>query len=109
VEGDLELLRKITSVFLEEYPKTMEQLRTALQQANEHALREAIHMLQGELAYFALEPALAELQKSRQFVHGGDLQAAFPSLQRLQEELDRVRPSMREILEVHYEGAGCRG
>ena len=109
VDGDLGLLRQVTAVFLEEYPKTMERLRSALQQANPLAMREAIHTLQGELSYFALEPAVAELGELQQRVHGGDLQAAGPLLQRLQDELDRARPRLLEILEVQHEGAGRRG
>jgi two-component system sensor histidine kinase/response regulator len=109
VDGDLDLLRKIASIFLEEYPKTMEQLRSALQHANSDAMREAIHRLQGELSYFALQPALAELQNLRQLVHNGDLLAAAPSLQRLQAELGRARPELMKIFEVQHEGAGRRG
>ncbi|HEX6906677.1 MAG TPA: response regulator, partial [Terriglobales bacterium] len=109
VDGDLELLRKITSVFVDEYPGTLERLRTAMSQGNQQAMRDAIHMLQGELAYFALEPALVELEKLRLLVHGGDLQAAALALPRLQEELDRLRPQLLEILEVQHEGAGRRG
>jgi hypothetical protein len=96
-------------VFLEEYPKTLEHLRAALQRSDVPAMRESLHMLQGELAYFALGPALAELQKLHQLVRAADLQAAAPFLQRLQEELDRVRPRLLEILEVEHEGAGRRG
>jgi HPt (histidine-containing phosphotransfer) domain-containing protein len=109
VDGDLDLLRKIASVFLDEYPKTLEHLRAALQQADQQAMREAIHMLQGELAYFALDPALAELQKLRELVHAGDLEPAGLSLQKLEAELDRLRPRLLELVEVQHEGAGRRG
>ncbi|HET7750509.1 MAG TPA: response regulator [Terriglobales bacterium] len=109
VDGDLDLLRKITSVFLDEYPKTLEQLRAAMKQADQQAMREAIHMLQGELAYFALDSALAELQKLRELVHAGDLEPAAFSLQKLEKELDRLRPRLLELAEVQHEGAGRRG
>jgi hypothetical protein len=72
-------------------------------------MREAIHMLQGELAYFALDPALAELQKLRELVHAGDLEPAGLSLQKLEAELDRLRPRLLELVEVQHEGAGRRG
>ena len=109
VDGDLDLLRKVTSVFLDEYPNTMQRLRAALQQADPQAMRELIHMLQGELSYFALEPAMAQLRLLQQKVHEGDLQAAGPSLQRLQDELDSARPRLLQLLEVQHEGAGRRG
>ena len=109
VDGDLELLRKITSVFLDEYPGTLEKLRTARAQGNQQAMRDAVHLLQGELAYFGLEPALVQLEKLRQFVHGGDLQGTAAALQQLQEELDRLRPQLLQVLEVQHEGAGRRG
>jgi len=109
VDGDLDLLRKVTSVFLDEYPNTVQRLRVALQQSDPQAMREAIHMLQGELSYFALDSATAELRLLQQKVHEGDLQAAAPCLQRLQDELDRVRPGLLQLLEVQHEGAGRRG
>jgi HPt (histidine-containing phosphotransfer) domain-containing protein len=109
VDGDLDLLRKVTSVFLDEYPNTVQRLRVALQQFDPQAMREAIHMLQGELSYFALDSATAELRLLQQKVHEGDLQAAAPCLQRLQDELDRVRPGLLQLLEVQHEGAGRRG
>ena len=109
VDGDVELLRKITSVFLDEYPNTLGHLRAAMKQADQQAMREAIHMLQGELAYFALDPALAELQKLRELVHAGDLEPAALALQKLQAELDRLRPRLLELVEVQHEGAGRRG
>ncbi|HEV2118146.1 MAG TPA: response regulator [Terriglobales bacterium] len=109
VDGDVELLRKIASVFLDEYPRTLERLRAALQQGDQPAMREAIHMLLGELAYFALDPALAELQKLRELVHRGELEAAAHSLQQLQDELDRLRPRLQELVEVQHESADRRG
>jgi two-component system, sensor histidine kinase and response regulator len=109
VDGDVELLRKIASVFLDEYPRILERLRAALQQGNQQAMREAIHMLQGELSYFALDPALAELQKLRELVHRAELEAAAHSLQQLQDELDRLRPRLQELVEVQHESAGRRG
>ena len=109
VDGDVELLRKIASVFLDEYPRTLERLRAALQQGNQPAMREAIHMLLGELAYFALDPALAELQKLRELVHRSELEAAAHSLQQLQDELDRLRPLLQQLVEVQHETAGRRG
>jgi CheY-like chemotaxis protein len=109
VDGDLDLLRKVTSVFLDEYPNTVQRLRVALQQFDPQAMREAIHMLQGELSYFALDSATAELRLLQQKVHEGDLQAAAPCLQRLQDELDRVRPGLLQLLEVQHEGVGRRG
>jgi CheY-like chemotaxis protein/HPt (histidine-containing phosphotransfer) domain-containing protein len=109
LDGDLELLRKVISAFLDDYPKTIQQLWTALEHDNIQVMREAIHMLLGELSYFSLEPALAELRHLQQQVHAGDLQAARPVLQRLQDELARARPRLLEIVEVEHEGAGRRG
>ena len=109
LDGDLELLRKVTAAFLDDYPKTMQQLWTALEHDNLQAMREAIHMLLGELSYFSLEPAVAELQQLQQKVHAGDLQAARPFLERLQDELARARPRLLEVVEVQHETAGRRG
>ena len=109
VNGDLQLLRTVTSVFLEEYPKTLERIAAGIQNTDHAAVREALHTLQGELAYFAFQPALDELQSLRQQVHAGDLQAAALKLRSLQQELDRLRPQLLDVIEVEHEGAGRRG
>ena len=75
-------------------------------EADQQAMREVIHMLQGELAYFGLDTALAELQKLRQFVHAGELEPAALSLQLLEDELQRLRPHLLEVAEVQHEAAG---
>ena len=49
------------------------------------------------------------LQKLRELVHAGDLEPAALSLQKLEEELDRLRPGLLELAEVQHEGAGRRG
>ena len=109
VNGDRQLLRTVTSVFLEEYPKTLARVREAIQNADQAAVREAIHTLQGELAYFAFQPALDALQQLRQHVHAGDMNSAALGLRHLQDELDRLRPRLLEIIEVEDEVAGRRG
>ena len=109
VDGDMELLRKITSVFLDEYPKTVDQLRAAQRRGDPQAMREALHMLQGELSYFALESPMEALENLRRLVQDGELEAAGTAVSQLQEELNRMRPRLREIIEVQHETAGRRG
>jgi CheY-like chemotaxis protein len=105
VGGDLDLLRQVTEVFLQEYPKTLSQLCSAIREGDGKTAREAIHSLKGELAYFAAEGAVRELTILRDLLLAGDMEGAANSGERLRQELDGIRPQLARLLEVQCESA----
>jgi two-component system sensor histidine kinase/response regulator len=100
IGGDLQLLRELTEVFLEEYPKTLLRLHSAIREQDHNKIREAIHSLKGELAYFAAEEAERELLQLRERVLGNDMPGAQHAAELVQRELDSLRPEMIKLLEA---------
>jgi two-component system sensor histidine kinase/response regulator len=52
VDGDMELLKEVIGLFLEECPKTMEEIRDAIDGEDPHRLNRAAHALKGSAANF---------------------------------------------------------
>ncbi len=58
VEGDQALLRELIQLFLDDYPKTMEELRTAISQGDLRSLERHAHTLKGSASNFEAIPAV---------------------------------------------------
>ena len=63
VDGDLDLLRELAEVFLEDCPRLMEALREAFAASNPERLRRAAHALKGALANFAAHQAVSTAKR----------------------------------------------
>jgi HPt (histidine-containing phosphotransfer) domain-containing protein len=103
VDGDMALLREIVGLFLEDSPKLMQEIRTAVQQRDAAKLRRAAHTLKGSVGNFgaasAVEAALSlEMMGKSGVLH--DLDTAF---RRLEEVMAKVEPA---IAALAAEGAG---
>ena len=94
------LLREITGIFLREYPKTLINLRNAVATRNYALAREAEHTLKGEASCLAAEATLAEVERLRQDLKAEDAAAADNALKRLEVELARLEPELKQLLEV---------
>ena len=66
VGGDLELLKEIAALFLDEYPRALDDMRKALATGDAKLLEHAAHGLKGSVANFsapAAEEAAFQLEK----------------------------------------------
>jgi|SRR5689334_3689616 len=66
VGGDLELLKEIATLFLDEYPRALDDMRKALATGDAKLLEHAAHGLKGSVANFsapAAEEAAFQLEK----------------------------------------------
>jgi two-component system, sensor histidine kinase and response regulator len=66
VGGDLELLKEIAALFLDEYPRALDDMRKALAAGDAKLLENAAHGLKGSVANFcapAAEDAAFQLEK----------------------------------------------
>jgi two-component system sensor histidine kinase/response regulator len=94
VDGDLDVLKELVELFLEQSPKSLKSIRDAILQDNSHALDRASHFLKGSLGnFFAPEAVHAALVLEKLGSDGSLGQAAesFATLenavQQLQTEL----------------------
>jgi len=54
VDGDMQFLAELAELFLQDYPRLIEELRHSVQQENLPDLERAAHTLKGRLAFFGL-------------------------------------------------------
>lgn len=99
VEGDMELLKEMVDLFLEEYPRTVAAIENAVTTGNAQALRNAAHTLKGAVgnfsAYKAAEASLI-LEKMGRQQNLVDAPAAFSILQH---ELTRLCSALEAVKE----------
>ena len=58
VGGDLDLLKEIATLFLEEYPRELDDLRKAIATGDAHLLERTAHGLKGSVANFGARAAV---------------------------------------------------
>src|SRR5690348_1804241 len=80
VGGDLDLLKEIAALFLEEYPRELDDLRTAIRTGDAHMLERTAHGLKGSVANFGARAAVDAAFLLEQFGKAGKLDQAPPSL-----------------------------
>jgi PAS domain S-box-containing protein len=94
VGGDVELLKEVVELFLDDYPAAFERIKQAVASRDASALEHNAHSLKGSVSTFganrAFEAALALEKQGR----SGDLSDAQASLHRLQEALEALRPEL---------------
>ena len=83
VGGDAELLREIAHLFLEEYPRLMDELRLAHQQGDAKQVERTAHGLKGSVANFGAKRAVDAAFQIEQLGRGGNLDAVAEVLQSL--------------------------
>ena len=67
VGGDLDLLKEIAALFLDEYPRELDEIRTALASGDAHTLERSAHGLKGAVANFGARPAVDAAFQLEQF------------------------------------------
>lgn len=97
VGGDVELLREVVGLFLDDYPHSLEKIRDAVAAGDQAGLEHHAHSLKGSVSTFgakeAFEAALALEKQGRT----GDLSGAAERLRRLEQALVALRPELEAI------------
>ena len=97
VGGDMDLLREVVGLFLDDYPKAIEKIRQAIAANDASAVEHNAHSLKGSVSTFGandvFESALALEKQGR----GGDLAGAPVRLARLEEALLALRPELEAL------------
>ncbi len=97
VGGDFDLLREVVELFLNDYPNSLEKIRTAVNAHDPSGVEHHAHSLKGSVSTFgaqrAFEAALALERKGR----SGDLTGAEESLRKLENVFEALRPELIAI------------
>jgi PAS domain S-box-containing protein len=93
-EGDLELLKEIAGMFLEETPLVMDKIKNALSRGDSNALERAAHTVKGSVGNFAAKPAFQAAQRVEQIGRDGNMGEAEEAYRALEVELERLKPAL---------------
>jgi len=99
VEGDIELLLEIVEVFLEDSPRLMARIRTAVERQDLSSLEQAAHTLKGSVGNFCAPAAYAAASKLEKLGREGNMtgqQEAWNELQKTMEQLRLALMSLRD-------------
>jgi CheY-like chemotaxis protein len=97
VGQDEDLLRELAVVFLDESPKLMDQIRTAIANENLPALRMTAHGLKGSVDNFSAARAFDAALKLELMAQERDLSGAGAALRLLEQEVARLREALLEF------------
>jgi two-component system sensor histidine kinase/response regulator len=94
VGDDPEFLVEIADVFLEDCPKLLSDIRTAISQQDARRLEHAAHTLKGSVANFGAEPARAAAFRLEVLGRTGKLAEAPDACQLLEGEIERFNQAL---------------
>jgi HPt (histidine-containing phosphotransfer) domain-containing protein len=98
VGGDAALVAAMASLFLDECPRLLADVRDAVAAQDAAALAQAAHSLKGAVSNF-IAPAASQAAAQLELLGlSGDLAASAVALRTLEAELDRLVPALREMI-----------
>ncbi|MBI4534576.1 MAG: response regulator [Candidatus Melainabacteria bacterium] len=99
VGGDMEVLKEVTQLFLQEGPKLMDRVRIALSAGDIRELKSATHSFKGAISNFAAKAALDAVTRLERCAERRDLSSAQPILVFLEQELDRITEALTQLVQ----------
>jgi PAS domain S-box-containing protein len=94
VAGDSELLREVVDLFLADYPRLLQDMDVAIDQAEPRRLQLAAHTLKSTLELFGAVEALTVTRQLEMMGQTGNMVGAAETFRQLAGQLDRLRPAL---------------
>ena len=98
VGGDLDLLKEVVELFLDDYPGTIEKLRSAVASHDSKGVEHHAHSLKGSVTTFGANHAFEAAYELEKLGRIGDLTGSTGSLLRLEQALGALRPELLTLL-----------
>jgi len=99
--GDEDLFRELCQIFLEESPKSLEDLRRALANEEAPAVRRIAHTIKGEVGYLSASEAVRAARQLEDMGHDNNLAGASEVFDVLERELKMLYRSMQTAVGAH--------
>jgi two-component system sensor histidine kinase/response regulator len=96
VEGDEELLAEMIQLYVEDAPRALITMRSALKQGDLHAVERAAHSVKGSSASLAAKTAAEAALRLEQDAKRGDVAGAEASLASLESALGELLVALAE-------------
>jgi two-component system sensor histidine kinase/response regulator len=97
VGGDMKLLRELIDVFFADCPRLWQNVRDALARGDAPRLSQAAHTLKGSIGVFGAQVAHEAAERLELLAGKGDLVQASEVVAQLEVELERLKPTLREL------------
>jgi two-component system sensor histidine kinase/response regulator len=97
VGGDVELLREVIGLFLDDYPQSLDMIRDAVARGDQSSLERHAHSLKGSVSTFGAEEAFEAALALEKQGRTGDLAQAQDGLHRLEHALATLRPELEAL------------
>lgn len=94
VDGDNDLLRSISGLFLDSYPALMSGIHDAIARNDSDALVRAAHTFKGSGGYFLTDSARKTLVDLEQMARECNLSSAGERVAELESEIERLKPEV---------------
>ncbi|HUE96665.1 MAG TPA: Hpt domain-containing protein, partial [Longimicrobiaceae bacterium] len=109
IGGSQETLRELVEIFLEECPRMMSEVRSAIDAGSSEDLRRAAHTLRGSAALFVAGPTEEAARALERMGETGALDDAEHAWQRLEAEAERLGAALEGGVDAGLGGEGSRG
>src|SRR5262249_15841529 len=97
VDGDLELMREIVAVFLDELPRMRSRIHDALELEDAEALSAAAHALKGAVGNLGASAAFEAAGRVEELGRVQDLSSSREAHESLRTELERLQPALEAL------------
>ena len=97
VGGDVDLLKEVIELFLDDYPSTFEKIKNAVAASDASSLEHHAHSLKGSVSTFGAGPAFEAAFELEKQGRAGDLTGAQDGLRRLEQALEALRPELESL------------
>jgi HPt (histidine-containing phosphotransfer) domain-containing protein len=96
---DEELLKEVIQALLEESPKYLEDIRSALDAGNAADLNDAAHALKGTIRVIAVDELIELGQEIENQAHAGNLHALDDRIREFESRVRGLYPALRAFVE----------
>lgn len=97
VGGDADLLREIAALFVEDYPRVLEDLRDAIALGDAERIERTAHGLKGSVATFGARPAMEAARTLEAMGRAGQFQEIRQVLTTLELALAALHPELETL------------
>ncbi len=97
VDGDRQLLAELSAMFLQDYPRLIQETQNAIQQSDYASLERAAHTLKGRLAFFGVLKSRRRVLELERMGREKDLTGAREALDEVRGDIEGVLPEFESL------------
>lgn len=97
VGGDRELLAELSAMFIEDYPRLLEELKSSIAQSDSSTVERIAHTLKGRLAFFGMTTGMGEAKELEDMGRAGNLAGAWRALAEMAAALEVILPEFQVL------------